>query len=212
MTAALPLFPAFSPDDVQARLRDAFGPCSVWRTPGAADLLMFAPTPERPQYLLMTCGASSVPMRTPDGTPAHAEFGLLLDADWPVDQVDRGEAMWPLRLLTQVAALVRGGQWLGCGHVVHLQAALPGTGFTHALVAPTIDIPQDVVTLDGGSVILYGLLPCYAPEVQFTHGRPLGGITLISRFLDARLSERVQIGRPLVISAAEQAQRVLHLN
>lgn len=211
MTASVPLFPPVSPDALQPLMREAFGACAVWRTPGCVDLLMFSPTPERPQYLLLTCGASAAAASL-DDPAAGPEFGLLLDRNWPVDQIGSPEAMWPLRLLTQVGNLVLSGQSLGTGFLLKLDAALPGTAFTHVLVSPTIAIDRSALLVDGRMVVLYSLLPCYEPEVQFTHGRPLGGITLISRFLDAELSELVQVGRPMVISASEQVQRVLSLN
>ena len=196
--------------ELRAQAEELFGPCSVWRTAGLPDILMFAPNASRQDYVVMTCGLGEGRMDVNGEVEARAEFMLKLDSRWPVADVHDPEAVWPVILLGNATQFVLQGGWVSPGHVLQLSHVLPGTSFSHVVVSPPLELNVETFVIGTDRVALYALIPAFFPEIQYVQGRPLGGLTLISRFMDAGVTECVVRERAMVVSAAEQVQRVFH--
>jgi hypothetical protein len=148
------------------------------------DVLEYAPTADRPTWLLVTCGMSALPMTSPEGTGRFAELCLELPATWPIDEeAFRDERhYWPIHLMKTLARLPHDHQtWLGVGHTVpnHDPPALyaDGTRLSGALLLPALALPEGQRTLpiprsfaSGGKpderAQLLQIYPIYAAEME----------------------------------------------
>lgn len=175
------------------------------------DILVVAPTEERPCYTLVTCGMAEKPMAAPDDDPAlaYTELVLVLPPDWPLKDAKGG---WPLKLMQDLAELPhRFETWLYCGHTVpNGDPAEPyarGAGFTGVVLATPLLVPDgfDVVQAGDRQVRFQSVLPLYTDEMELKLAQ--GAEALFDRLGDAGVSEGLEVGRPSVVGGAVKRKR-----
>jgi hypothetical protein len=137
------------------------------------DVLVAAPTQQRPFHTLVTCGMAEramVPWE-PDPALEYAELVLALPSDWPLQAPEGG---WPLKLLQDTAELPHRFQtWLHLAHTVPNGAPKPqpyarGCPFSGIVLAPPLLTPEGFDTLAVGDrqVRFLGVIPLYADEMD----------------------------------------------
>src|SRR5690625_4907679 len=124
------------------------------------DIYIWAPTPQRRLWTLVTAGMSAHPMNVPTGHTfyARAELIMTLPADWP--SIDDIKTMppskaknysWPLEDLKSLARLpYMQNTWLGIGHSTQARSNLDGTyrgtDFSGMLLGPPHSMPPTAMT------------------------------------------------------------------
>lgn len=177
------------------------------------DIYVWAPTPQRPIWTLVTVGMSEVPMNTPAEVARwrRCELVSALPADWPMpadpdefQRVFEDEAnYWPIRTLKEAARLpVTFDTWLGYGHT--LQAAedpnepYEGSPYTGLFLGYPTSLPPEAVVIEHGDeeIFFWGVFPLHAEEMDFklTHGAD----ALSDLLEDAEYHEGVYRDRPLL--------------
>jgi hypothetical protein len=177
------------------------------------DVLVWAPTSDRPHFTVATLGVSDRPMRLPPSCRDHGhsrriELVLSLPPDWPLPTsiAELGTlsdpVAVPVHCLLHLADLpARTGEWLGPGHTV--EALEPGRVYagTRALSALGLWTPQllDVArcpTPDGHVEVL-GVV--FLTDRELVAARGHGLEALLSLPSAAGLTERMDPHRRSVV-------------
>lgn len=181
------------------------------------DVYIWAPTPHRRLWTLVTAGMSAHPMNVPTGHTLYerAELVITLPADWP--SIETIKAMppsqaknyvWPINELKNLARLpYMQNTWLSIGHTVQARRSLDGTyrgaDFSGMLLGALHSMPETARTLevDNKTVHCHGLYPLYAQELRHILQRPLtgGAHDMYHRLLDAGLHEGVFPKREVLV-------------
>ncbi len=136
------------------------------------DILVVAPTEERPCWTLVTCGMAERAMAAPDDDPAltHTELVMVLPPDWPLKE---SKGMWPLQLLQDLAEIPhRFETWLHIGHTVPngdpAQPYARKCPFSGVMLAPTLVTPDgfDVLQFGEREIHFLGVVALYADEMD----------------------------------------------
>ena len=180
------------------RTRRARGPQAL---PASLELLVVAPTDERPCLSVVTSGMSAQPMRTPREAREwrRAELMINLPEDWPLDDEEQGG--WPLRWLEQLARFPHENRtWLGLGHSLPNgeppQPLAPGTAQCVLLLVPPYIAGPEFARLELGGrerIHFWSVMPIYAEEFELASSA--GPQALAERFEQAELVDLVDLER-----------------
>ena len=140
------------------------------------DIHVFPPDDDRDYYVLVTSGASALPMTMPADVdaPDRIELCMLLPADWPLDEKafkdDRN--YWPIRVLKQLGRLPHDlSSWLGTGHSIpNGDPAKPYAGdapYAGVVLLPPVELPDGIELLeDEPQIALLQVLPITPREMD----------------------------------------------
>jgi hypothetical protein len=171
-----------------------------------ADVVVIAPSPERPWYALITVGMGAFVMDVPpdliDCELERAELMICLPSNWQVPGL-RSEWRWPLDWLRALAHIPAGKEiWLGWGHVVPIEEYVSKKAkFSGMLLIdpPAYEREASYCEMPDGSIVnIYQLLPLFDGEVKY---RQVNGTDALLALFENRLGRR-----PLaVIDAARRS-------
>ena len=141
------------------------------------DVNILPATEERKFNVLVTSGASDLPMSIPEGAEVYdrIELLLVLPPDWPLtEEAFKDETnYWPIRWLKYLARFPHDHDtWLGWGHTVqlsHLFDPVAGRNFEGVVLHPPYWLDADFFTMEtteGDTVAFYQVVPLYAEELQ----------------------------------------------
>jgi hypothetical protein len=143
------------------------------------DVLVFAPTPERPNPVLVTQGMSALPMHAPEGAEdmRFAELMFVLPPNWVLsgDEAHEERWYWPMRTLKVVARLPhQQDTWIAPGHTIPTgDPAVPFADNTK-LCCVIVGAPllrgaliESCELSPGKSVRLYPLVAIYEDEMSY---------------------------------------------
>jgi hypothetical protein len=165
------------------------------------DVLIFPPSGDRVEWILVTAGMSALPMTLPEGVSsenfARAELVISLPPAWGADlntSLSNNETVtaevlyWPLRELKALARYPHvSGTYFASGHTVPSLNESPyheSTGFDGCLLSHSLHLPEETVVLDlpsGERLSLLGVMFLYPEEVEC---KLQNGLTQLLRLLD----------------------------
>lgn len=166
------------------------------------DIHHVPPTDGRNVHTFVTTGMSDRPM--PEGSGVrHAELVLSVPADWDMSEeaLEAGEAAWPLELLRALGRLPHEhGVAFDFGLCTDDRALPFGAdgdmGFSAALLAPPVTVPDAFWCLDAGNgkvIDFFGVVLLYPEELAFAR---FEGVVALARKLDTMsVTELAQPGR-----------------
>jgi hypothetical protein len=183
------------------------------------DILLVAPSDERPFHTLVTCGMSAKPMAVPpevasqlDFDARYCELMICLPPDWPMgEEAWKDEAnYWPVRWLKILARLPHEyGTWLWFGHTVPNgdppAPFAPNTGLCCTMLAPPLTIEDQARSLqveDEGreaTVWFWAMQTLHADEIAFKLKN--GGDAIFEALAEANVGDILDVARPSAVPA-----------
>ena len=165
------------------------------------DLLVVAPTEERPYRVVVTCGMAEREMQAPEDDLRRAELFCLIPRDWPLEQDEDERYWWPLGLLRFLARLPHEyDTWLWTGHTVPNgdppEPYAEGTGLCGAILLPAMGVPEDFARLEDIHFLL--VMPLHADEMQLKLDR--GSDALIDQLDAAGVDPVIDPARPSAVT------------
>lgn len=199
---------------IQERMERRLGPIqAVWCRPRVddrvhVDIHWIPPTPEHPWHWILTTGMSELPMAAPAGMEEcrFAEVYLCLPPDWPMAMKMplRGEAGWPLRVLSDLAQYPhQTGRWIWYAHTyaqLPMENVAPGVPFSSVVLGPSISMPRGFngIQVDRDRIVWYfSVLPLHAEERAFALSNSASA--LLGRFERSGITDVVDPRRPSVV-------------
>lgn len=177
-------------------------------------LYIWAPTPHRNMWTIVTAGMSAHRMNTPPELSyySRAELVFTLPATWPsIEDIERmppsraADYRWPIEEITAVARLpYLYNTWLARGHTVRNGYAVDdtyaGSNFSGVLLDGVTSLPPEAqfMEVNGTPVHFLGLYPLYPRELHKIVRRHLTGHDWFHRCLDAGFHEGLLTDRPLL--------------
>ena len=142
------------------------------------DIMVFPPTEERDNIVLLTCGMSALPMQVPEDCQGlqYAELMMVLPKDWPLDEeaIKNMTNFWPMKFLQLLSRYPHQEEtWLGVSHTMQLAdppkpPLIPGTRYWGCAFCSSPFEDFQLIELPDGTVVnLILLLPLYQEEVEF---------------------------------------------
>lgn len=189
---------------------------------GPIEMLLFAPTPERPMHTLVTHGVSDRAGDVPEGAEAFRRIELVavLPEDWPLPASDDEwpdfladpARSWPVELVFGLAHLPSTfDSWLGWGHTATAdsdpRATYDGSPFGGVLLGSPVTLPEEFETLAVGDqeIAYLGVYPLYAAELDFKLAH--GAEELLARFDEAGVPEVALTDRPPLVEPEPRRRR-----
>lgn len=193
---------------LDAHVEEHFGPVDrVWHELVSmhvhVDVLVVAPTPERPVSVLVTCGMSQRPMPGRDG-PLWAELMMMVPEGFPLFDDTFERAGWPLTMLQGLAHIPHDfDTLLWWGHTVpNDDPAVPYADSTEmccALIGERLLKPEgfDTLNYDGHDVAFLAVYPLLPAEVDCKLEQ--GAQALFERLEDGGVTEVLRETRASVV-------------
>ncbi len=189
---------------------------------GPIEMLLFAPTEQRPMHTLVTHGVSDRASDVPEGAEdfRRVELVAVLPEDWPLPESDEQwpdfladpARSWPFELVFGLAHLPSSfDSWLGWGHTATAdsdpRATYDGSPFGGVLLASPVTLPEEFETLVVGDeqIQWLGVYPVYAAELDLKLER--GAEELLARFDEAGVPEVALTDRPPLVDPEPRKRR-----
>jgi hypothetical protein len=140
-----------------------------------ADIIVVAPSKERPWYALITVGMGAFVMDVPpdllDCELERAELMICLPPNWQIGS-PRAEWRWPVEWLRTLAHIPVGKEiWLGWGHVIPLEEYVSKNAkFSGMLLIDPTAYEREASFCempDGSIVNIYQVLPLFDGEIKY---------------------------------------------
>lgn len=169
------------------------------------DILHVPPARDRSFHVLVTCGMSARPMRTPPDARGYrlAELLICLPGAWPIgsDAFAGEQFYWPVRWLRRLARFPHEQEtWLGAGHSIPNgeppEPIAPDTELCGFLLLPPLSLSvasRRLVLDEERTVHFWCVMPLHADEIALKVRQ--GAEALFPRFDEAGVTDVVEMQR-----------------
>ena len=140
-----------------------------------SDVYFIKPSTDRPYYILLTSGMSSLPMNVPEGYEylQYAEVMMLLPPHWNMNYEDFKDenTYWPIRILKEISKYPhKYNTWFGLGHSIELDDSLvTDHNFKGVVLLESIKLSEEftIVETKDKLILIYSVIPLFKEEMDF---------------------------------------------